>query len=82
MIRKTKIVSCSLQLVRPSSVSSIHYCTLHISVSLECQCYGTGTMSCTTLNGICECDDGYRGYNCEDCSALYIKDDNGICQGK
>ena len=76
------IVSCAFKFFRSSSVSSIQCSNLNICVSIECQCYGTGTMSCTTLNGICECDDGYRGYNCEDCSALHIKDDNGICQGK
>ena len=49
--------------------------------TLECDCYVAGTIACSTLNGICECKDGYQGYNCEDCTPLYLKDDFGICQG-
>ena len=49
--------------------------------TLECDCYVAGTIACSTLNGICECKDGYQGYNCEDCTPLYLKDDFDLCQG-
>ena len=49
--------------------------------TLECDCDVAGTIACSTQNGICECGDGYEGYNCEECAPLYLKDDLGVCQG-
>ena len=52
-----------------------------LPVILECDCYLAGTKACSTLNGICECEDGYQGYNCEECAPLYLRYDSDECQG-
>ena len=52
------------------------------SIILDCNyCHVAGTLACSALNGICECADGYQGYNCEECALLYLKDDFNMCQG-
>jgi len=48
----------------------------------SCDCYDFGTKSCSNLNGVCECKEGYDGYNCETCADFYSKNSGGECKGQ